>query len=354
MIDKVEFIPPLGKSDHIMLSFNFMCYAVENVEKPTRFLYHKGDYSKMSELLSNNMWKEHESDNVDNMWAFFKDSIQATVEECIPTSSGKSAIKKKDWLTYDALRAIKEKSKAWKKYSNCRNEVNYQNYTKQRNKATLKCRSAKQNFERKLCENVKEDPKSFWKYIRSKSKTKSSIGDIEQEDGNLTSDNRKKAELFNTFFCDVFTRENTDTIPQLDEREFSEELKDIIVTPEIVKRELLKLNPSKSPGEDQIHPRILKENADALCEFLSSMFAKSLTNAQLPEDWRTAVVVPLHKKGSKKLVENFRPVSLTSIVCKLLESVVRDAILNHMETNNLFNVTQHGFRSKRSCVTQLL
>jgi len=126
------------------------------------------------------------------------------------------------------------------------------------------------------------------------------------------------------------------------------------VTPTIVNDKLLKLNTQKSPGEDQIHPKVLKESAETLCEYLACLFSKSLATGRLPNDWKSAIVVPLHKKGSKKKTENYRPVSLTSIICKLFESIVRDHIVSHMNRHSLFIEHQHGFRAQRSCVTQLL
>jgi hypothetical protein len=79
-----------------------------------------------------------------------------------------------------------------------------------------------------------------------------------------------------------------------------------------------------------------------------------LESGILPGDWKTAEVTALFKKGSKQDPGNYRPVSLTCIVCKVLESVVRDAVVNHFTENNLYTDCQHGFRRKRSCVTQLL
>ena len=74
----------------------------------------------------------------------------------------------------------------------------------------------------------------------------------------------------------------------------------------------------------------------------------------LPNDWKKANVTPLHKKGPKHKVSNYRPISLTSILCKTMERIVRDAIMEHMESNNLFTKHQHGFRKGHSCVTQLI
>jgi len=202
--------------------------------------------------------------------------------------------------------------------------------------------------------NIKEDSKSFWKYIRSKSKIKTGVGDLEGSDGSLYSSNKDKAEILNCYFSSVFTEEDSECIPTLEDRVFNNELTDIVVTPQNVEKALLNLNTSKSPGDDMLHPLVLKEARSVLSTVLSSLFNKSFTEGKLPAKWKHAVVVPLFKKGKKQKAENYRPVSLTSIVCKVFERIIRDELVNHMESNELFTKQQHGFRQKHSCVTQLL
>ena len=75
---------------------------------------------------------------------------------------------------------------------------------------------------------------------------------------------------------------------------------------------------------------------------------------KLPESWKEANVTPIQKKRPKHLVENDRPISLTSIVCKTMDKFIRDCILDHMERHNLFTTDQHGFRKGKSCATQLI
>jgi hypothetical protein len=74
----------------------------------------------------------------------------------------------------------------------------------------------------------------------------------------------------------------------------------------------------------------------------------------VPEDWKSANVTPIFKKGAKSEPGNYRPVSLTSICCKLLESILRDVLMDHLERNKLINQSQHGFMPKKSCGTNLL
>ena len=108
------------------------------------------------------------------------------------------------------------------------------------------------------------------------------------------------------------------------------------------------------PGPDSIHPRLLHELKDIVASPLANIFNVSLSSAAIPSQWRQANVSPTFKKGDKKLPENYRPGSLTSIPCKLLERILKDKIMEHLQTNRLLSPHQHGFRPARSCASQLL
>ena len=103
-----------------------------------------------------------------------------------------------------------------------------------------------------------------------------------------------------------------------------------------------------------MHPHLLKEMANELSVPLSIIMNKSLRNKTLPKDRKKANVSALYKKGDNKLASNYRPVSLTSIVCKTMEKFVRDHISKFMFNNGLFSDKQYGFLPKRSTVLQLL
>ena len=103
-----------------------------------------------------------------------------------------------------------------------------------------------------------------------------------------------------------------------------------------------------------MHPHYFKTLAEQLKEPLHILFNKSFREGKLPNVWKTANITPLHKKGPKHDSSNYRPISLTSIICKIMEKIVRDAIMTYMEENKLFTVHQHGFRKRHSCVTQLI
>ena len=131
-------------------------------------------------------------------------------------------------------------------------------------------------------------------------------------------------------------------------------ISDIEVSKSDIIKALNSLNPNKSPGPDEIHPLLLKNLAVPLAYPLMLIFNKTLSQGKIPSIWKVAEVVPIFKKGSKCDPGNYRPVSLTSIVCKVFEGFIRNAIYNHLISNKLLSDHQFGFCSGRSCVTNLL
>ena len=126
------------------------------------------------------------------------------------------------------------------------------------------------------------------------------------------------------------------------------------ISEEIIKAKLEKLNIYKSMGPDGIHPRLLKELAIPLSKPLAKIFNKSLMECQLPDDWKQATVSAIYKKGSRNKAGNYRPVSLTCILCKVMEGCIRDQKVDHITANDLFSNSQFGFIKGRSTGLQLL
>ena len=121
-----------------------------------------------------------------------------------------------------------------------------------------------------------------------------------------------------------------------------------------LKKILNKLKPDKSPGPDGLHPRFFNELASSLSKPLCQIFMISLNTHTLPNQWKEAKISTIFKKGNKKVASNYRPVSLISIVCKIMETIVRNHIVDHMKKNKLFSPRQYGFISGRSTTLQLL
>jgi len=171
--------------------------------------------------------------------------------------------------------------------------------------------------------------------------------------GELTQGGEEKVGVLAEYFSSVFTEEPDgefeETITSCDSH-----ISDCMVTKEIVEKKLKGLNIAKTPGPDGMHPRILRETSSEISVPLAHIFNASLQQGKLPQDWKKANITAIYKKGDKQQPSNYRPVSLTSIVVKLLETLIREVIMEHMQTNKLFSKKQYGFIPGRSTVLQLL
>ena len=108
---------------------------------------------------------------------------------------------------------------------------------------------------------------------------------------------------------------------------------------------------NKSTGVDGIPPKLLKEIVEQISTPLANFFNFSLEEGMVPSEWKEANITPLFKKGSRNKPENYKPVSLTSVVCTLLETLIRDHMLEFLVRHKLTNTSQHGFLKARSCLT---
>ncbi|CAM5078395.1 unnamed protein product [Eretmochelys imbricata] len=107
-------------------------------------------------------------------------------------------------------------------------------------------------------------------------------------------------------------------------------------------------------GLDELHPRVLKELAAVIAEPLAIIFENSWRTGEVPDDWKKANVVPIFKKWKEEDPENYRPVSLTSVSGKIIEQVLKESILKHLEERKVIRNSQHGFTKGRSCLTNLI
>ena len=114
------------------------------------------------------------------------------------------------------------------------------------------------------------------------------------------------------------------------------------------------MNPYKSPGADYLHPRISKELSVSSSVPLSILYTESFKQQKLPQDWKDTVIRPLYKKDEKCLASNYRPISLTSIICKIIESIIKDDLMSYVCNNNIITSLQHGFLPGRSFQSNLL
>ena len=121
-----------------------------------------------------------------------------------------------------------------------------------------------------------------------------------------------------------------------------------------VQKLLSKIKPHTAAGPDGLPAYLLKEGASELAPVFTLLFQSTLHQGKVPRDWKSAHVTPIFKKGANHIPSNYRPISLTSIVCKTIEHIIHSQIINHLDKYGLLTDRQFGFRKKHSCKSQLL
>ena len=164
------------------------------------------------------------------------------------------------------------------------------------------------------------------------------------------------AEMLQDQFCKVFSNPDNPSklIPPPPSESIPETLDSLVISDEDISRAINELSPDSAAGEDEFPAQLLKSCKASLLEPIKLIWQDSLDNGYIHPTLKSQLICPVFKKGSKALPENYRPISLTSHVTKIFERIIRDKIVSHLESNNLLNDRQHGFRKKRSCLSELV
>lgn len=117
---------------------------------------------------------------------------------------------------------------------------------------------------------------------------------------------------------------------------------------------LRQLDTKKGCGVDGIRNTFLKRYASQIAEYSANMFSVSFRTSDLPFDWKVARVVPIHKSGDRSILSNYRPISITSSCCKIIEHILAGIVRDFLSDKNILSPFQHGFRKGMSTVTQLV
>ena len=185
----------------------------------------------------------------------------------------------------------------------------------------------------KLVCNIKNYSKNFYAYVRSKQNVQDKVGSLEDIAGNIISQGFLMAEDLNGYFSSVFTEEDISSLPVVDAKFLeakSEYLGQLVVTPKMVAEKIKAMKDNKSTEVDGIPPKLLMETVEQISIPLARVFNLSLKEGFVPFEWTEANIISLFKKGSINKSDNYRPVSLTSVICKLLERLIKDHMLDFL------------------------
>ena len=198
-----------------------------------------------------------------------------------------------------------------------------------------------------------ENSKFLFNYIKRLKKDSVGIEALNYK-GKLTIHPSEKAEALSQQYESVFQKEDLNTIPNILPSPYTD-MPDIEVNENGVLTQLEKLNVNKSTGPDGLSPQLLKTLARVITPNLTKIYKQSLHSGKNPLDWRIQFITPILKPGKNKLEPaSYRPISITSICCKILEHIIYSKTMDHFEENQILSDLQHGYRNGCSTETQLL
>ena len=368
MVPRVEVIP--GLSDHSIVYCEFAIHPVRSQQVPRSIpLYDKADWQEMKAAmlsLYQELEKENGSLTTDELWVKFRDGLNDAVKTFVPHKAARLKTRK-PWISSEIRKMMKRRDRVYKRMKKSGSEELKKELQLLRRTIQRMTRRSYWQYIEKLVipeeENngVQKTEKPFYNYIKHQKSSSSRVAPL-KVNGRLIHDPKEQAQALNHQFQSVFgdgdefTEEefNARCRPSIPDIDLPSILDNIEVSEDGVRKLLRELIPHKACGPDKVHPRVLKELADEVAPILTMIYKSSLKTGLVPSDWRTANVAPIFKKGEHYDPANYRPVSLTSVPCKILEHIITSALTRHMEGNGILCPEQHGFRKTRSCETQLL
>ena len=345
-----------GISDHDIVVADSDTRPQYAKQKPRRCLiFSKANWDDLKTTISNISTKiqklYRDGATIHQLWDTFKEDLKVAIDTCIPskTKHNKNSI---PWITKSVKRLLRRKAKLFKKAKLSKDWTKYRLFQKE---CKRQLRKAEWNHVNKvILEGLQNNnTKPFWQYVKSRKEDNIGIAPLRKQ-GQLVCDSKERAEILVDQFESVFTKDDTEQQrPPLPKR-VDEDLPPLTVGIDGVTKLLKNIKVDKAAGPDEIPNRVLQLCAEEAAPAITAIFQRSVDTGELPSDWRNANVAPVYKKGDRHTPENYRPVSLTCVISKLLEHIICHHILNHLDNNNILTSLNHGFRSGYSCESQLV
>ena len=210
LIQNLVYLPPTGNSDHVVLQFNMSCYVYSTASSRLRLNYNKGNFHCLNEMIGDANWEFVEPANIDQHYASFRDTLSRITVSCIPPACPKNR-RRNIYINREAMRLKRGKRKLWAAYIHSQDDISYARYVRCKNDLRRLTRTLRRDFERRLITNIKDNPKGFWNYARSRMKTRPGVENLHMEDGKLTVCDEEKAAVLNQFFSTQFVHLRTST-----------------------------------------------------------------------------------------------------------------------------------------------
>lgn len=328
------------------------------------WLYNQADFNHLNELLSSEDWSFIDTMSTNDACKEFTDKLLQHMNSCIPSKVITIRPNDKPWFDSEMRRYTKYRDRQRRIAINSKTQLQWNKYKHLRNKVNNLKKAAKSRFfdniETKIEDYRLNNTKNYWKSINDlmkNYKSSESIPALKQSiDGveNLCFTDEEKANCLNDYFTSVSNIDDSNThLPPFVNK--TESTIEYIEIQELDVVDIISsLDANKAVGSDLISHKVLKNVKHTISKPLVKLFNKSLRGGIFPDLWKSAIVMPLFKKGDKHSPSNYRPISLLSCLGKLMERCVYKYIYNHLITNKLIHDKQSGFLTGHSTIYQLI
>ena len=353
-LHECSVIPELPHSDHngISVTMNWKT-ARDNGTKSSRpiWRYALADFPRARELLEDTNWDSILSGDVDQAWSLWHQKFLDIMEQCIPKGSLPKR-KCPPWISKRMVSAIRKRNACYRRAKRTGSPMLLSRYKHLRNKVVGMVKRGKSDY---LDTLKSASCKEFWKAVKNLNGRQCSIPPLNHS-GKTANSDREKANMLNNYFSSCFNKCVPPIIPSsgLERLDPSACPPELLCTEDEVLELLLALDTSKANGPDNISAKMLKSTATSIAPVLTKLLNLSITTGRIPGAWKTSSVVPIPKNGNKADAKNYRPISLLSVISKVLERHIHGKILVHLQATCPLSDSQWGFCSGKSTVQALL
>lgn len=319
-----------------------------------KYNYYKSDYEQIKRKIQDVNWTELLAPLAsEEALSTFYNKIDDIIKQHTPlTASRISGFPV--WFSKSLISTFRKKQKAWVKWKKFNNISDYEKFSQYRALFKDMCKKCFSKYIQSVEDSIRTNIKDFWVYISNR-KDKPGIPAKVQYKDNVSNDPQLICNLFSSFFSSVYEPASPTLFkwePPSDTAPNDLTITDIQFKEEKVMAELKSLDPSKGPGPDGLSALFLRNTASVICRPLTVIYNKCLSEGVMPTVWKHANITPVHKGGSKRSVEQYRPISILSALSKLLERLVHNELYPIL--HNAIIQQQHGFVKRRSTTTNLL
>ena len=351
VIDELGVNEELDNSDHCCIQCSLKTHAAKAKKKIKLRNYKQADWLLFQQLISSSDWPRITPEtDIDHLWDKFLSIVMAALDTVAPHYF----VSSRSFTSTSQVRtALRHKRRAFR---SLKEHPSFSNIVLYKKSVAIAKRVVQDDL--RMRENkilMQKDSKSFWSYVnRRLSKNYEIKSILRSESDTCVEDQEEIADVFNHYFASVFSFQQEIKLSDqpLDSDILS--LDSVTVSPHEIFEILKTIAPKTSNDGDGLSYKVLKEGGIPLVNHLTDLYSLSLSLGQLPSAWKIALVTPIHKNGPKNKTENYRPISVTSCCCRVLERVVKKKITEFLAKNNLIRESQHGFQAGKSTDTLLI